>query len=68
VDRGRPALQHPELLSEDQDLQIFGRIVSAWEDEQVGKHADDQREYEEHRRMVRSPWEDANPSSAPDRQ
>src|SRR6266542_3115109 len=50
------ATQHPELLLQHEDLQVFGRLVSAWEDELAGKHADDQPEYEEHRRMVRSPW------------
>src|SRR6266498_5096104 len=50
------ATQHPELLQQHEDLQVFGRLVSAWEDELAGKHADDQPEYEEHRRMVRSPW------------
>ena len=39
------ATQHPELLLQHEDLQVFGRLVSAWEDELAGKHADDQPEY-----------------------
>jgi hypothetical protein len=38
------AAEDTQLLLEHQDLQIIGRLVSAWEDEQAGKYADDQRE------------------------
>jgi hypothetical protein len=49
VERGEPwaaglAAQHPELLLEDQDLQVFRAVASAGEDQQMGEHADHQRE------------------------
>jgi hypothetical protein len=38
------AAEYTLLLLKDQDLQLFGRLVSGRENKQAGKHADDQRE------------------------
>ncbi len=50
------ATQYTELLPQYQDLQVLGTVSSAWQDQHAGKRADDQREQEQHRPMVRSPY------------
>src|SRR6266568_6009389 len=59
VERGEPgaaglAAQHPKLMSENEDLQVLGAVVSVREDQQTRQQADGQPEQEEHRWMVRS--------------
>jgi hypothetical protein len=47
------AAQHPKLLPQHQDLQVFGGVIGIGEDQQAGQQADGQPEQEKHRRMVR---------------
>src|SRR6266487_1721346 len=48
------ATQHTELPPQHQDLQVLGAVSSAWQDQHAGDRADDQRDQEQHRPMVRS--------------
>jgi hypothetical protein len=50
------AAQDSELVLQDQDLWVLGGVISVREDQQAGGRADCQREYEQHRRMLWSPW------------
>jgi hypothetical protein len=48
--------RNAELVSEDQDLQVLGAVISAGEDQRAGEHTGGQREQEQHRPMVGSAW------------
>jgi hypothetical protein len=42
-------------MPEHQDLQVLGGLIGMRLGQQASERADDQREHEQHRRMVRSP-------------
>ena len=53
--RARRAAEHPELMAEDEDLEVPGSVVSAMlatGDEETGESADDETEEEQHPPIV----------------
>jgi hypothetical protein len=42
-------------MAEHQDLQVLGGGIGVRQCQQAGERADDEREHEQHRRMLRSP-------------
>ncbi len=51
----RRPLEHPELMPEDEDLEVLGPVVSATlatADEETGERPDDEVEEGQHRRII----------------
>jgi hypothetical protein len=46
-------LEDPELMAEDEDLEILGAIVLATDAEETGEHPNDQAEERQRRRILR---------------
>ena len=51
--RAAPSLEDPELVAEDQDLEVFGGIIAAADPEESGQRPNDQAEDEQHLRILR---------------
>ena len=49
---GGPSLEHPELVAQDEDLEVLGPVVVAAPDAETGEPAQDELQQKQHRRMV----------------